>query len=108
MNGASRVWRLLLSVIFLRVDSNCTYGVWVAELSEVRLRTTVDMQDFFRRHGITPLVQSDNLDAGKRVLQRVRSRSNAMTPVSRHSSSYSLHYAQFVTKAGVLDVCVIR
>eukprot|EP00892_Ulva_mutabilis_P007095 jgi/Ulvmu1/4758/UM020_0043.1 len=40
------------------------------ELSAVRIRTKVDMEDFFRRHEITPLVQSGNLDAGKRVLQR--------------------------------------
>lgn len=29
------------------------------------------MEDFFRRHGITPLVTHTQLDAGKRVLQRV-------------------------------------
>ena len=29
------------------------------------------MEDFFRRHGITPLVSHAQMDAGKRVLQRV-------------------------------------
>lgn len=45
--------------------------LWIADLSEVVLRKEVDMEDFFRRYDLEPLVKTENLDAGKRVLQKV-------------------------------------
>jgi hypothetical protein len=44
-----------------------------ADLSDVVIRKDVDMGDFLRRYDLTPLVQAEKLDAGKRVLQRVSS-----------------------------------
>ena len=43
-----------------------------ADLADVVVRKELDMEDFFRRHDLQPLVQAEKLDAGKRVLQRVR------------------------------------
>jgi hypothetical protein len=43
-----------------------------ADLAEVVVRKEVDMADFFRRYDLKPLVGVEKLDAGKRVLQRVR------------------------------------
>lgn len=42
------------------------------DLADVVIRKEVDMGDFLRRYDLTPLVQAEKLDAGKRVLQRVR------------------------------------
>ena len=46
----------------------------IADLSHVVIRKDVDMEDYLKRHDLTPLVQTEKLDAGKRVLQRVRDR----------------------------------
>lgn len=42
-----------------------------ADLADVVVRKEVDMEDYLQRYDLTPLVQTEKLDAGKRVLQRV-------------------------------------
>jgi hypothetical protein len=43
-----------------------------AELANIKVRKEIDMEDYMRRYNMTPLVQTRDLDAGKKVLQRVR------------------------------------
>jgi hypothetical protein len=43
-----------------------------ADLTGVVIRKEVDMEDFFKRYHLEPLVRTNKLDAGERVLQKVR------------------------------------
>lgn len=50
------------------------------------------MEDFFRRHDLQPLVQTEKLDAGKRVLQRVRTSTSVVRLGMRScASEHSFH-----------------
>ena len=48
-----------------------SYTCLCADLSGLTIRKEVDMEDLLRRYDLEPLVKTETLDAGKRVLQKV-------------------------------------
>jgi hypothetical protein len=79
------------------------------DLANVVIRKEVDMEDFFQRYDLDPLVKTENLEAGKRVLQKVSADTLSDAYVTRAlPSEGGLCIVRYSGRIADADACAVE